>query len=155
MTKKLSLIACGLLLSTSTAFAESSLEAAFASGQASGDISIYSNRIDKKGGNADSGYTAGTVGVAYETGSFHDFSAKAGFRAGHKFEEVENDDYKGDFEQNSVMNEAFVKYEVESFALTAGRQEIDLEWIGDFNEAIIEVLDANMVFRHVEYCINF
>jgi len=143
MTKKLSLIACGLILSTSAAFAESSLEAAFASGQASGDVSLYHFKQNNKTGD-DAGFTAGTVGVSYETGTFYNFSAKAGFRAGHKFaEEVENVDYVGAFTENSVMNEALIKYEIDAVSIALGRQEIDLEWIGDFNEAA--VIETNAI----------
>ena len=64
MTKtNLSLIACGLILSASSVFAESSLEAAFATGQASGDISVYSSKQNNNGGTKDSGFTAGTIGL--------------------------------------------------------------------------------------------
>lgn len=134
--KNLSLIACGLILSASSAFAQSSLEAAFAAGQASGDITVHSFKKSNKTG-VDAGFTAGTVGVTYETGSFNNFNAKASFRAGHKFGEVENDDYKGEFNSNSIMNEAFIKYDVDTVSATLGRQKLDFEWLTKWNEAAV------------------
>lgn len=141
MTKKLSLIACGLILSTSSVFAESTLEEAFKAGKASGDISVYSDSKDNSTG-VNAGFTAGTIGVTYETGTFYNLNAKASFRAGHKFDETENNDYKGSFTQNSVMNEALIKYSRDSFSLSVGRQAVDYEWITKYAEGAIAEITA-------------
>ena len=142
--KKLSLIACGLILTANSAVAGPKIEDAFAEGTASGDISVYSDHTNKKGSNADSGFTAGTIGIAYETERYYNFRVKGGFRAAHEFSEKEDADYDGDFTQDSVMSEFYIKYENEEleYAIIAGRQEIDLEWIGDFNEAIVTEISA-------------
>lgn len=62
-------------------------------------------------------------------------TAVAGFRAGHVFDGA-------DFENDALMTEAYFKYANDSFALMAGRQAIDLEWLGDYNEAVVGVVSA-------------
>jgi len=137
MTKRnLSLLTCGLILSASSVFAESSLEEAFSSGKASGDISAHTFKQSNNFGD-DEGFTAGTVGVTYETGSFNNFSGKVSFRAGHKFSEVEADDYEGEFNSNAIMHEALIKYDVEEFTATVGRQKLRFEWLTKWNESAV------------------
>ena len=46
------------------------------------------------------------------------------------------------FENNSLMTEAYIKYAMEGFALTAGRQAVDLEWLGDYHEAVVAAITA-------------
>ncbi|XPV53182.1 MAG: hypothetical protein ACNI3H_13265 [Halarcobacter ebronensis] len=43
------------------------------------------------------------------------------------------------------MTEAYLKYANESFSLTAGRQAIDLEWLGDYNEAVVAQLQQYQI----------
>ena len=138
ITRKLSLITCGLILTASSAVAGSTVADAFKDGKASGDISIYSAHVANEGDNKDSGFTAGTVGVSYESEKFYNFSVKTSFRAGHEFSEKETNDYDNELPQDAVMNEAYIKYENEElkYSIVLGRQEVDLEWIGDFNEAL-------------------
>ena len=143
MKKQLSIIASALVLTSSAVYADSkNVDEAFKNGTVSGDISIHNQSWDNGTGNKDSGFTAGTIGVNYSTDSVNGISANVGFRAGHKFGEKENDDYKGDFEQNSVMNVANISFSNDVVSVTAGRQEIDLEWLGDFNEAIVVATTA-------------
>ena len=47
---KVSLVACGLLLSSSFAFGADSIDAAFKEGKVSGDITVYGIDTDRKGG---------------------------------------------------------------------------------------------------------
>ncbi|WP_419774041.1 Opr family porin [Halarcobacter sp.] len=139
--KKISILTCALLLGTSTLFAADTIDEAFKSGTVSGDITVHTVKYDNKGV-ADSGFTAGTVGLAYETGIFNGLSAKMAFRANHEFSEVEEDDYEGSFAHDALMTEAYLKYANEFFSLTAGRQAIDLEWLGDYNEAVVAAITA-------------
>lgn len=142
MKKQLSIIASALVLTSSAVYADSkNIDEAFKNGKVSGDISVHTQSTDTDNA-ADAGFTAGTIGVNYSTDSVNGFTANAGFRAGHKFGEKENDDYKGDFKQNSVMNIANISYSNDLVSVTAGRQEIDLEWLGDFNEAIVVATTA-------------
>jgi len=136
MTKKLSIVVSGLLLSTSMAFAADSIDSAFKAGTVSGDITLYGSTADNKGGTADSDYAAATTGLAYETASYMGLSAKAGFRAGHAFGN------STPFVNDALMTEAYVKYATDGFALSVGRQAIDLEWMGDYHESVVAAITA-------------
>lgn len=136
MTKKLSIVVSGLLLSTSMAFAADSIDSAFKTGTVSGDITLYGSTADNKGGTLDSDYAAATTGLAYETASYMGLSAKAGFRAGHAFGN------STPFVNDALMTEAYVKYATDGFALSVGRQAIDLEWMGDYHESVVAAITA-------------
>ena len=141
--KNMSLIACGLLFSASSLFAESTIKEAIEAGKVSGDVTVnYEKKTEKAAGAADYGFTAGTLGLAFETGSVNNFNAKVGFRAGHEFAEEKEGDFDASFANNSLMTEALIKYTGQSGSLTVGRQEIDLEWLGDYNEAVVAQITA-------------
>ncbi len=142
MIKKLSLITCGLVLSSSMAFGADSLESAIKGGKASGSLNAYSQKYNNEAGTQDSGFTNGNVTVAYETDSYMGLSAKAEFKGNHKFSEVEDNDYKGMFDNKALMSEAYVKYTNDMFGLSAGRQAVDLEWMGDYHEAVVASVTA-------------
>lgn len=135
MNKKISLVTCGLLLSTSMAFAADSIDEAFKSGSVSGDVTLYGTKADNKGGTANTDDAFATTGIAYETASYMGLSAKAGFRAGHAFDD-------STLANDSLMTEAYVKYTNDMFSLTVGRQAIGLEWLGDYNEAVVAGITA-------------
>lgn len=139
MSKKISLVASAMLLSSTVGLADSaSIKDAFKNGSVSGDISVYttsSNTDDPT--EKDSGYTAGTIGINYETDTFQGFTLSAGFRAGHEFTEDEEGDYEDDFAEDSLLHTAAIAYANDDFSVSVGRQEIDLEWLGDYNEAAV------------------
>lgn len=103
--RKISLIAASLLL-VSNLSAENSFDKAFKAGTVSGDITLYGERQNNSGGNKDSGFTMGSIGLSYETGDFHGFKAAVGFRANHDFSEVEEDDYADGAEPRALMHTA-------------------------------------------------
>ena len=136
MKKQLSIITSAVILSTSFAYGADSIDEAFKTGSVSGDITLYGSSADNKGGTADSDFAAATTGLAYETASFKGLKAKAGFRAGHVFG---NSAALG---TKAVMTEANISYATDAFSLTVGRQAIDLEWLGDYNEAVVAEVTA-------------
>lgn len=140
--KTLSLAACGLLLSTSMAFGANTIDSAFKEGKVSGSVALYGEKHDNKNGNLDSGFGNGNATVAYETASFYGLSAKAEFKGNLYLGEVEKADHDNAYTNNSLMTEAYVKYAMDGFSLTAGRQAIDLEWLGDYNEAVVAAITA-------------
>ena len=144
--KKVSLVACGLLLSSSMAFGTDTIDSAFKGGKASGSLALYGEKIDYRNGTKDSGFGNGNATVAYETASFYGFTAKAEFKGNLGLGEVENGDRDGlatsAFANNSLMTEAYVKYANDAFFLSAGRQAIDLEWLGDYNESVVAGITA-------------
>ena len=139
--KKISIAASLLLLSSSVAFADSaSVKEAFANGKASGDITVYTESKDLAVG-TDTGFTAGSVGVTYETDSVNGFSAKVGFRANTEINEKNSGDYKATMVNSSAVTEANIKYTYDKATVIVGRQAIGLEWLGDYNDAAVAVLD--------------
>ncbi|MDY3204083.1 MAG: Opr family porin [Arcobacter sp.] len=138
----ISLVACGLILSSTMAFGADTIDAAFKEGKASGSLALYGAKYDLKDGVTDSGYGNGNATVAFETGSFYGLSAKAEFKGNLKLGEVENNDYDSNFANHSLMTEAYIKYAMEGFAISAGRQAIDLEWLGDYNESVVAAITA-------------
>ena len=145
---KISLITCGLILSSSIVFAADTIDSAFKEGKASGSLALYGQKVDGKGllidGQGDSGFGNANATVAFETGSFYGLNAKAEFKGNLDLGEVEDGDRENGapFENNSLMTEAYIKYAMEGFALTAGRQAVDLEWLGDYHEAVVAAITA-------------
>ena len=136
---KVSLVACGLLLSSSFAFGADSIDSAFKEGKVSGSLTAYGISHDGKGlpsadeGDADSAF--GTINLGYETASYMGVSAKAGFAAGHAMAD-------GNLDNDALMTEAYIKYANEMFSVTGGRQAVDLEWMGDYHEAVVAAITA-------------
>jgi len=146
MKKTVSLIVSGLIASSSMAFGANSIDSAFKEGKASGSLALYGEKVDKKGGALDSGFGNANATVAYETADFKGFNAKAEFKGNLGLGELERNDRSGGvdsaFANNSLMTEAYLKYAMEGLSLTAGRQAIDLEWLGDYNEAVVAAVTA-------------
>lgn len=139
--KKLSLIACGLLLTSSSIFADSAISKAFKDGKASGDFSVYHETTDTDNSNK-SGYTAGSASLNFETAEVNGFSVSLGFTAAHQFGEENNGDYDKKFSSNAIMNTAAIKYASDFGSITVGRQEVGLEWMGDYHEAVVAAITA-------------
>ena len=136
MKKQLSIITSAVILSTSFAHADAqNINEAFKNGTVSGDLSAHTQEVDD--GTSKSGFSSATFGLNYETASVNGFSAQAGFRANHELTSKNDGDYDGEFANNALMTLANIKYANDLISVTAGRQEIDLEWIGDYNDAIL------------------
>jgi hypothetical protein len=129
----ISLVACGLLLSTSMAFGADSIDGAFKEGKVSGSLMGYSLMTE----NSDT-LSTGTVGLTYETASYMGLSGKVSFFGGHEFEGASTSVFTDD----AIMNEANLTFATDGFSLTAGRQAVDLEWIGDYHEALVAAITA-------------
>mgnify|MGYP000855983882 FL=1 len=142
----ISLVACGVLLSSSMAFGSNTIDSAFKNGKASGSFALYGEKHDKKNNVKDSGFGNGNAAIAYETDSLYGFTAKAEFKGNLGLGEIEKYDRangnNSPFENNALMTEGYLKYANDKFSLSAGRQAIDLEWIGDYNEAVVAAITA-------------
>ena len=138
---KVSLVACGLLLSSSFAFGADTIDSAFKDGKVSGSLTGYGVNYDLKDGGTDSSFTSGAIALAYETASLKGFNAKAGFIGVHVFSE-KNDGDASDIASKVLMTEAYGKYANDLVSVTIGRQAIDLEWMGDFHEAAVVAVTA-------------
>ncbi|MDN5105181.1 Opr family porin [Aliarcobacter butzleri] len=154
--KRLSLITCGLVLSSSFVFANEvkTFDDAFKSGKASGSLGLYGKHIDYSGTQLNydgtkqigkAGYLNGYGALGYETASLYGFSAKTEFRGNLDLGEINNDDRKSGiapFENNALMTEGYLKYANDAFFVNAGRQAIDLEWLSDYHEAVVAGITA-------------
>lgn len=138
--KKISVAASGLLLSGTLMAEGLNIEEAFKNGKINGDITLYSENVSNSGSNKDSGFSNGSVGLNFKTQSFDGFKVSLGFRANHKFSEKEDGDYSDGSDPKAVMSIANISYENENIDIIAGRQEVDLEWMGDFHEAVVGVI---------------
>lgn len=139
--KKISLVACSLLLSSSMAFGANTIDEAFKSGKVSGALDVYYETTSPETGN-DTGFSAGTVSLGYETGSFMGVSGKVGFVGAHEFNSENDTEFDGAFSSKSIMSEANLTYATDGFSLTVGRQAVGLEWAGDYHEAAVGVITA-------------
>ena len=128
----LSLIASGLLLTSTMGFAADSLDDALKNGKVSGSVIAYGTYTDTKSSTvSDSNGAYGTINLGYETASYKGFTAKAAFEAGHAVADAE-------LANDALMTEAYVKYANDMFSVTAGRQVVnDLEWLNHYNEAVM------------------
>jgi len=156
--KKLYISTVAAALLTTGALADSSsIKDAFANGKVSGDISIYTESTDLNNGNKDTGFTNSSIGIQYETDSFYGFKAAIGGRTNHEFAERNEGDYEGSYSSNdseAVLSTINVSYTHEMGSIKVGRQEIDLEWIGDYHEAVIGAItaipDTTIILGHTE-----
>lgn len=141
------------LLSTNILGADS-IKGAFENGKVSGDITLYGENVNVSSG-TDSGYTMGSIGIEYETDTYKGYKAEVAFRTNHDFSEKENGDYANGTEPKAALSKANISYTNEnSYFIKAGRQEIDLEWIGDYHEAVVAGLtyipNTTIVLGHTE-----
>lgn len=143
MKLSFSLVSLSCLLASSlNADVSTDLKEAFANGKISGDVVLYGEQQNNSGSNPNEGFTMGSVGLGYETADFNGFKAALGFRGNHEISEVEDNDYDNADQPSAILHTANISYANKYVTLTLGRQEIDLEWMGDFHEAYVGVITA-------------
>lgn len=138
--KKLATIALSLV-AASTILTADSIEGAFAKGKTTGEISIFSNSTNNSGNIADTAFTVGSLNLLYSTDSFYGLKANVGMRTNMLIDEKDDGFY--DDSTNAVVNVANLEYSRGIGTLILGRQAIDLEWIGDYHNAVVGVLSSN------------
>lgn len=85
----ISLVACGLILTSTMSLGAETIDSAFKEGKVSGSLALYGEKHDKTAGNLDSGFGNGNATIGYETGSFYGFTAKAEFKGNLGLGEIE------------------------------------------------------------------
>ncbi len=119
------------------------LQNAFKNGDVSGALNVYMERYNMSNSSQKNhGFTLGSVDLNYETGSFKGFKASLGFRGNHNINQVKNGDYGNGSEPSAVLHTANLSYTNDYFSIILGRQEVDLEWMGDFHEAYTGIINA-------------
>ena len=137
---RISLLTC-IALSSAIHADTTSLNEAFSNGKVSGEISAYTKSTNNSGATANSGYSNGSISLAYETASFNGVKGSLGFISNIKIDEEKSGDY-GINTPKSVLNIANINYANDDFTLTIGKQAIDLEWVGDYHEAVVGVVKS-------------
>jgi len=110
-----------------TAFGNGSL------GTVSGDINLFYKSLDNNSA-ADSAYATAFLGLKYQTPEYEGLAAGIAVRHGSELYEKHTND--ADEGTNTLVSEAYIHYSRNDFSISLGRQEIDLEWLGDFHEAL-------------------
>ncbi|WP_186297612.1 Opr family porin [Sedimenticola selenatireducens] len=115
------------------------LSDAFKNGTVSGDLNLFYKGIDNRT-TSDSGYGTGFLGLKYETAPLNGLQLGLAFRHGSEIDE----DNPGDSDEGvgTLVTEAYISYQGDQFGAKLGRQEIDLEWVADFHEAITVTTSA-------------
>lgn len=129
-----------LALGSSAVLAHDSLEEAFKDATFKGHVGLYGKLIKYKGEAEDKGFSAAHASVGYETAPIHGVSL--GLAAwGNARLSNKNEAYKEFVGDNAIFHEAFLKVAHEEMgALIVGRQEVDLEWLGDYIEGVVGVV---------------
>jgi len=115
------------------------------------EVSIYTGKNNNSGETKDSGFSVGSVYLNYTTPLNDSFKASVGARANVKLNEKEKSDYWGKDEDTgeelkhikAVVTEANLAYSKDGITVIAGRQPIDLEWIGDYHNAIVGIAELD------------
>lgn len=110
------------------------LGGAFSQGSFSGDINLHHKRLENSS-SRNSGYTTSYLGLKYLSAPFHGTRLGLAFRNGSGLQEA----YDGDADEgdNSLLTEAYLHFSGDTLDLTLGRQAIDLEWVGDYHQALV------------------
>ncbi|WP_428608825.1 Opr family porin [Sedimenticola sp.] len=116
-----------------------SLSDAFKNGTVSGDLNLFYKGIDNRSA-ADSGYGTGFLGLKYKTAPLNGLQLGLAVRHGSEV----NEDNPGDSDEGvgTLVTEAYLSYQADGFGAVLGRQAIDLEWVGDYHEAVTLTSDA-------------
>ena len=149
----ISTIAAALL--TTSAMAESTtFKDAMSKGTVSGDISVFNTSVSNSGTTADSGYSMSSIGLGYATKSYKGLTGAIAMRTNHMISEKATGDYSNGTDPEVALSTLNISYSTDKATIVAGRQEIDLEWIGDYHEAVVGVLkyvpDTTIIVGHTE-----
>jgi len=137
MNIKMSLAAASLLAGTVLLADSTTIADALKNGTFGADLSLYGEYAEVK--DADNqGFASGSFNMFFSTDSFYGFKVSAGSRANHAFWEAEDGDYAQ--ADKAILHTANVAYSNQYFDAVLGRQEINLNWVSDFHEALVGVL---------------
>ncbi|MDR0746428.1 MAG: Opr family porin, partial [Helicobacteraceae bacterium] len=139
--KKISIVAAlALLGSAAFAAGETSIE-----GVIYGDLTSYSE--DQTNGEKQSHFLNGSVNIGFSSGDvYNGLSFNLGARGNRKILEKETGDWGDPTNFDStVFHTANLTYSNDLLTVVAGRQEIALEWLGDYHEAIVGILKPSEI----------
>ena len=136
MKIKISLAAAAILTGTALFADSTSLADALKNGAFQGDLGLYTEYSNVK--DADNlGFSSASFNMLFSTDRFYGFQANVGSRANHAFHEVDGNEYFQ--EDKAVLHTANIGYSNDYIDVVLGRQEINLNWVSDFHEALVGV----------------
>lgn len=103
-------------------------------GTISGEVSAYTVSYSE----SEAGYTMGSGSLNFDSKDMNGFKASLGVMTNFDIAEQTDGAY-GENEEDLMVNVANISYAASDFTVIAGRQSIDLEWIGDYHEALVGV----------------
>lgn len=139
MKIKMSLAAAALFASSALFADSTSILDALKNGKVNGEFAIYAEQADIKNSD-DRGFGSGSFNLGYSTDSFYGFTLSVGSRANHAFWEIDGNEYKDNVK--AILHTANLAYSQQYFDVVLGRQEINLNWVSDFHEALVGVIKA-------------
>ncbi|MDR1615150.1 MAG: Opr family porin [Campylobacteraceae bacterium] len=109
---------------------------ALKNGKINGEFFLYAEQADVSDGD-NYGFGSGSFDLGFKTDSLYDFTFSVGSRANHKFWKI----HSGDYPQNTkaILHTANIAYSHPHLDVLFGRQEINLNWVSDFHEALVLV----------------
>ncbi|MDR2151911.1 MAG: Opr family porin [Helicobacteraceae bacterium] len=135
--KTISIVAAlALFSSAALAAGETSIE-----GVVYGDLTNFSEE-DAGGGEKQHLFLNGSVNVGFASGDvYNGLSFNLGARGNRKLFEKEKGDWgDSDAFDSTVFHTANLTYSNDLLTLVAGRQEISLEWLSDYHEAVVGIV---------------
>lgn len=145
MQLRYSRIVATLILGSSIGFAAeaTNLEEVFTQGEITGTVGWFGQHADAKGGTADSGFSNGYLNVGFETAPLHGVSLGLSGWGSAKTSEKNDDDYKSNIADHSVLSQAYVKIEHEGMGkVILGRQKADFNWLADYIDGATAEISA-------------
>ncbi len=136
--RTLSLLASSLLATSVFAIDKVAIYEAITNGKTTGEISVFATHSSNGGTTTDSGYTLGSATLNYETKSIEGFKANLGFISTQAWTTSHSNDFEG--APSAILNRANISYDTDEYTIIAGRQSIDLEWVGDAHEAVVGII---------------
>ncbi|HET97879.1 MAG TPA: hypothetical protein ENN98_04165 [Desulfurivibrio alkaliphilus] len=126
------LVLVGQLMLVPLATAADSWSEAFVNGAANGQVAAYGTTTKEKGGERE-GFISGSVALAYRTVPFYRLSLGFGAWATTRMAQENDGDYRAEIGSDAIIHQAYLHYAGEGWGeITAGRHEIDLEWLNDY-----------------------
>lgn len=136
----MSLGAATLLTTTLSA---NSVSDAITNGLFEGSVALYGQTQQNKGAIKDNSFGNAHLKLKYNTDNFYNFSLGLEGKGNLKIAEKYKDDWKEEYDNNALLTQAYLKYELEQgFIFKAGRYESELAWLTDYQQGAIVEIDA-------------
>lgn len=145
MSFRYSRIVAAMILGSTLGFAAeaTTLEEVFTNGELTGTVGWFGVHQNNKGETPDAGFSNGYLNVGFETAPYHGVSLGLSGWGSVKTSEKNDDDFKNNIEDQSVLSQAYVKIEHQGMGkVILGRQAMDYNWLGDYVDGVSAEISA-------------